>query len=398
MAKVEPSDTPVKAEDKETSGITVKDLLEQVESLRDVVTAQGKVTKRLEKENEELREEVKLLKRSFAGQQTSEELEEKSDIGEEVDGEEREREEFWALADLPRPSETSAAWVAFQAYSYTGMHALVHGLVLVAFLEWFPVTDYKSVVGVPAMNVNVVYSRWVPAFEAVHILGASFAIISSWESGVRDSEPWNAAWPAFPISVVTGTFWLGIHDTIILGLQDHGVDLVYYVRLDVVLYVVIVLAWVLSCQGLIRKAYHEWGWGHDAEEEEVTEAKHINIISKATKTQISGRRRSSVVEDEIRKVQRDDPKASIVSMMVVIFGIGFNMLLYPIVIIPYLNADTTTDFARVLIISVGLSILTEGTLIVMRFGVIKTNDKDFNLRAAGCCLPSRHSRALQRRR
>ena len=89
-----------------------------------------------------------------------------------------------------------------------------------------------------------------------------------------------------------------------------------------------------------------------------------------------------MVEDEIRRIQEGDPQASIMSTLIAIFGAGCNMVLYPTLIVPFLNADTTTDNSRIVIIAVILSALTEGTLIVMRFGSILISDEDFNIRAS----------------
>ena len=94
------------------------------------------------------------------------------------------------------------------------------------------------------------------------------------------------------------------------------------------------------------------------------------------------RRRSSVVEDEIRRIQEDDPQASIMSTVIMCSGAVFNAILYPTLIVPFLNADTTSDNSRIFIITVVLSALTEATLIVMRFGFIQTSDEKFNIRAA----------------
>ena len=356
--------------------VSVNDLVKEIASLRDVVDAQGKATKRLEMENQELRQEVDLLKRGLVANQTQGKLEKvRERDGDADEGEEEELEDFWALVDLPRPSETSAAHVAFQAYAYTGMHAAVNGIVLVAFLEWFPVTNYKSGAGVPVMNVDVSVSRWYPILMGAEALGASFNIISNWESGVRDGDPCMAFWPAFPIAIATGTFWYGMLVATVAVLRHLGVDPIYHARLDVPIVFLFVMLYIITFQILVRKAYYDWSWGRDAlEDDKSTTSKNMK--------RISDRRRSSVIEDEIRMIQEDDPAASIMSTAILLGGMFFNIILYPTVIIPYLNADATDDSARVLVIAIGLSILTEVTLMIMRFANIKTTGEDFNIRAS----------------
>ena len=447
MAKVEPIVSPkggvvdnvVHVEDSETSGeVSVKDLVAHVASLRDRVDAQEKamekseeVAKRFEEENQELRgrinshememklldeenrglreqvdvqgKELQLIKQSLAGQLTAEGQQLEATLQKVVErgenaglGEGDEAEELWALVDLPRASDVSAGWAALLAYMYTFVHAATCSFLLFVCLEWFPVTDFKSATGVPVMNVDVLVSRWYPVTLSVLTIGTAFNIIASWESGIRHGPPWNAAWPAFPITVVNGALLFSIFVATIAALRAQGFDTVYFARLDIIIFFFFGVLWVITTQILLRKAYHDWGWGPGAgEEEEGTKAKGKEKKEKSKKKQTkkktkkkkkkkknAGRRRSSVLEDEIRRIQEDNPTASILSTVFVLGGVTFNMALYPTLIIPYLNADTTTDFARTLVISVGLSLLTEGTLMVLRFGYITTSEEDFNIRAA----------------
>ncbi len=414
-----------------------KRLDEDNHELRDRVGEQEKemkrseqVTKQLQKENQELRDradvqgnELYLIKQSLVkNQATGNKLELELDPSKappehfenEVQGEEEEEEDLWALVSLPRPADVSAGWAAMLAYTYTFAMAAPNGLALFALMEWFPVTDFESLSGVPAMKVGVLLSRWFPVYLGSYVIGTSFNVIAQWESGVRNGHPWDAAWPAFPICIFNGALWYGTYLAVVAALRANRIDPIYFARFDIPLVFVFMILYIFTSQVLMRKGYVDWGWysyaetkeegGKKSKEEkesikdktesntnektnESSDTKKKEKMEKGKEIDKNRRRsslRSSVVEDEIRRIQEDDVQASVLSSLILIFGATFNAILYPTLIVPFLNADTTSDNSRIIIISVVLSALTEGTLIVMRFGSIMTSDEDFNIRAAVC--------------
>ena len=264
-----------------------------------------------------------------------------------------------------------------QTYVYAFGQFAVAATILLATCNAFPVTKWDdSSVGVPVVDEQVRVRSWFSVMGGCATLLAAFNTNSHWDSGICN-EPWAAAWPALPICILSGSFAFSVAIGGSLGSLALGVDLSFYGNLTMIVFSIACVLYVAIAQVLMRKAYFEWWLGPDHSVREQHRREEEDL---AQNTKRARQRRPSLIEQAFRKI-KDSRTTSIVRTILVTTGLAVNAVLYPTLIIPFFNADTTSDSVRVIILTVVLSLISEGTLMVLRFAKIQVG-KNFDPKVA----------------
>ena len=335
----------------------------------------------LEMANKELREELCGLKKgamvAISGRRDKnskrivapENQARDEDVVEEGDNDGDEQETpATELSLLKKAQDAYVIVTIFHTYSYSFMQFVGAATTLLTVCSLHPVTKWDAEeVGVPVVDEGVRVRVWAAIGVGSWSVGAMFNVLSDWESGVR-VNPVQAAWPAAPICLLSGFFSLGL----VIGAMDlaltlGGVDFSYYGNFSIILLGIGVIMSAVIAPIFMHKAYFEWDLGPDHPVRDTYKMEQRGAGQNAFKIGGERRRRTSVMKKEMRKIRsKKDRSIPYWSIVILTLGVAINILAYPTLIVPFFNADTTSDAVRVAVLTIILSIVTETTLMIMR--------------------------------